>query len=173
MTDGQKANIAIVIPAEYDGDNGKHIVTEIGDTAFSADAYRDYIFTSLDLTGATNLTTIGNSAFFGCSNLKGALTMPDSVKTIGMSAFELCRGLETVYLPSSDVMYGDGIFNELICPIIAADKTDYETYISKTIKHPLLTYYNHLTYETQVTFNGNGGEVKGNVEQTKLYALPR
>ena len=42
------------------------------------------------------LTTIGNSAFEGCSNLT-SVTIPDSVTTIGSSAFRDCSRLKTVY----------------------------------------------------------------------------
>lgn len=63
MTSDQKANIAIVIPAEYSDDmNGEHPVTAIGEEAFQADKYTGYTFTSLVVSAAVNLTTIGNSA---------------------------------------------------------------------------------------------------------------
>ena len=46
------------------------------------------------------LTSIGNSAFSGCTNL-ASLVVPNSVKSIGSSAFEGCVRLTSVNLPSS------------------------------------------------------------------------
>lgn len=43
--------------------------------------------TSIDLTNATNLTTIGNNAFRGWSSLTGSLVIPNSVTSIGTEAF--------------------------------------------------------------------------------------
>ena len=57
------------------------------------------------------VTTIGKSAFNGCSNLQ-SVTLSNSVTTIGTSAFENCTGLQSVVIPSSvtaintDAFYG-------------------------------------------------------------------
>jgi len=44
------------------------------------------------------ITSIGNSAFSGCSNLTGTLVIPESVKTLGSSAFYNCKALTGVDL---------------------------------------------------------------------------
>ena len=44
------------------------------------------------------ITSIGNSAFSGCSNLTGTLVIPESVKTLGSSAFYNCTSLTGVDL---------------------------------------------------------------------------
>lgn len=46
-----------------------------------------------DLTLPDSVQTIGAGAFQGCEKLSGDLTIPDSVQTIGDSAFEFCTGL--------------------------------------------------------------------------------
>ena len=48
------------------------------------------------------LQTIGDSAFFGCRNAQfRTLTIPDSVMQIGQHAFMNCDGLETVIVPGA------------------------------------------------------------------------
>ena len=46
------------------------------------------------------VTSIGNYAFIGCSNLT-SITIPEGVTTIGDYAFRYCRGLTSVTIPSS------------------------------------------------------------------------
>ena len=47
----------------------------------------------------TNVTSIGNAAFSGCSGLT-SVTIPSSVTSIGDGAFEGCSGLTSVTIPS-------------------------------------------------------------------------
>lgn len=49
-----------------------------------------------------NVRSIGARAFYGCRNLNGDLTLPDSVQTVGDNAFSECTGLTgTLTLGSS------------------------------------------------------------------------
>ena len=41
----------------------------------------------------SSLKTIGDRAFFGCSNLEGDLIIPDSVESIGSQSFAFCVNL--------------------------------------------------------------------------------
>ncbi|MBQ7714790.1 MAG: leucine-rich repeat protein [Clostridia bacterium] len=59
------------------------------------------------------VTSIGNSAFFGCRDLT-SLTIPDSVVEIGNSAFASCRGLGEVILPDSIGSIGAFAFENCI-----------------------------------------------------------
>jgi hypothetical protein len=57
---------------------------------------------TLDFSVLTGLTSIGSNAFYGQSNLTGALVLPDSLTTIGSNAFSGCSGLTgDLTIPSS------------------------------------------------------------------------
>ena len=55
--------------------------------------------------------SIGDSAFWGCSNLTGNLIIPDSITHIGYAAFYNCRGLNgNLIIPNSVTSIGDFAF---------------------------------------------------------------
>ena len=56
-----------------------------------------------------SVTSIGNSAFFGCSGLT-SVTIPNSVTSIGRDAFYGCSGLTSVTIPNSVTSIGDDAF---------------------------------------------------------------
>lgn len=59
-----------------------------------------------------SVTSIENSAFYGCSGLTGDLTLPNSIKTIGMRAFSNCTGFNgTLTLPNSLTTIGENAFD--------------------------------------------------------------
>ncbi|MBQ7710944.1 MAG: leucine-rich repeat protein, partial [Bacteroidales bacterium] len=75
---------------------------------------------SLWLSGCTGLTTLNigssvetipNFAFYNLSRLTGSLTIPNSVTSIGNSAFSGCTGLTSVTIPNSVYSIGDQAFN--------------------------------------------------------------
>ncbi len=56
-----------------------------------------------------SVITIGNSAFEGCNELT-TINIPNSVTTIGNSAFEGCSGLTTISIPNSVTTIGSSAF---------------------------------------------------------------
>ena len=56
-----------------------------------------------------SVTSIGNSAFYGCSGLT-SITIPNSVTSIGDAALTLCSGLTSVTIPNSVTSIGNSAF---------------------------------------------------------------
>lgn len=56
-----------------------------------------------------SVTSIGDGAFYGCSNL-ASVTIPNSITRIGYMAFCTCTGLTSVTIPSSVSSIGDMAF---------------------------------------------------------------
>lgn len=58
-----------------------------------------------------SVTSIGASAFYTCSMMT-SITIPDSVTSICMNAFEYCRGLTSIIIPNSVTSIGYYAFEE-------------------------------------------------------------
>jgi len=76
------------------------------------------------VTIPNSVTSIGGSAFKGCSSLT-SVTIPNSVTTIGSYAFSHCKELASVTIGSGVTSIG---YNAFLKP-----NTNYSTYIKKTI----------------------------------------
>jgi len=59
----------------------------------------------------TDVTSIGDVAFCGCSGLT-AITIPDGVTSIGNAAFQVCPDLVSVIIPNSVKSIGLGAFSD-------------------------------------------------------------
>ena len=66
--------------------------------ASSYDKNSSYVPSSLKTVVITGGTSIGSSAFYGCTSLT-SIEIPDSVTSIGSSAFYVCTNLERITLP--------------------------------------------------------------------------
>ena len=62
------------------------------------------------ITIPNSVTSIGRSAFLGCSSLT-SITIPNSVTSIGESAFHSCSGLTSITIPNSVTSIGRSAFN--------------------------------------------------------------
>ena len=80
-------------------------MTSIGESAF----YGCKGLTSVTIPNS--VTSIGAYAFSGCSGLT-SVTIPNSVTSIGKWAFEKCSGLTSVAIPNSVKLIGDWAFEE-------------------------------------------------------------
>ena len=84
-------------------------VTSIGGSAF-------YGCTGLtSVTIPDSVTSIGGSAFYGCTGLT-SVTIPDSVTSIGTAAFDGCSGLTRVYIEDLGAWCGIDFVNESANP---------------------------------------------------------
>lgn len=97
----------IKIPAEI---NGIPIVA-IADDAFSNVYHEKYNgITSVDMSEAINLKSIGNDAFHFCENLTDVY-LPDSVEMIGDNAFKQCNKLSNIDIQWNNLKsIGDSAF---------------------------------------------------------------
>ena len=67
---------------------------------------------SVEYNGVTcSVTSIGNSAFSGCSGLT-SVTIGNSVTSIGASAFNGCSGLTSVTIPNSVTSIGASVLKK-------------------------------------------------------------
>ena len=80
-------------------------VTSIGDSAFDGCSGLKRI------TIPDSVTSIGKSAFSSCSSLT-SINIPDSVTSIGDSAFSYCRSLTSISIPDSVTSIGDSAFSD-------------------------------------------------------------
>ena len=85
-------------------------VTEIGNNAFANfehliwaefGSYSRYIVPCQGCD--SNLTSIGNYAFSGCTSLDHLVVMVNNVPTLGTGAFDGCTSLNKIYVPSQSV----------------------------------------------------------------------
>ncbi|MBO7594785.1 MAG: leucine-rich repeat domain-containing protein [Salinivirgaceae bacterium] len=93
----------LVIPAEVENDGVTYSVTSIGAMAFE----RCSGLTTITIP--ESVTSIGYDAFYNCNGLT-SIIIPNSVTSIGSDAFWYCIGLTTVTIPNSVTSIGKDAF---------------------------------------------------------------
>ena len=93
----------IVIPSTVEYNGDNYSVTSIGGSAF----YGCSGLTSVTIPNS--VTSIGNSAFWNCSGLT-SVTIPNSVTSIDSYTFMYCSGLTSVSIPNSVTSIGGQAF---------------------------------------------------------------
>ena len=117
----------IVIPSVVKYLNADLEVASIGNIAFrdcsslnsvtienGVTTIEEYAFSNSSLAAITlpnTLTSIGYSAFSGCSTLT-SISIPNSVKNLGRSAFENCVSLTTIILSNEMTILNDNTFQD-------------------------------------------------------------
>ena len=95
-------------------------ITEIAATSFQSNEN----ISSLDLSQATSLTSIGNNAFEYCSNLTGDLIIPSNVTSIGdfafaytsISSLDLSQATNLTTIGNSAFFYCENLTGDLVIP---------------------------------------------------------
>lgn len=86
-----------------------HVIIEAGVTTIGMNAFRG--FEELEsVTIADTVTTIGDCAFYNCSEKLTSITIPEGVKTIGNEAFRNCDSLTSVVISNSVNCIGSWAF---------------------------------------------------------------
>jgi hypothetical protein len=79
--------------------------------------YSNMLITNLHF--GNTVTSIGDSAFYGCEGLAGSLIIPNTVLSIGTTAFQQCIGFTSLDLGTSVITIGDSAF--AFCTVISGD----------------------------------------------------
>ena len=95
-------------------------ITNLPDFAF----YGCSALETVSFAEGSQLTTIGGSAFNGCTSLK-ELTLPQGVKTIYGNAFRGCSNLVSVYLPDTVSYITGGAFRDCGKVVLSVARDSY------------------------------------------------
>ena len=114
-------NPKLSLPATVINDGITYAVIHIGKNAFkeSFSGSGNSVLTHVDLSRATNLTSIGSKAFEKCIKIT-SIHFPNSLTSIGVNTFRDCSSLTSISFPSSLTHIGNGAF-QYCTSLISAD----------------------------------------------------
>lgn len=148
-------NISGVTIAAYTGTAGTFSTSS---TSYPANTIPDFAFHYLDNTGKTSLTSvvlpnsitsIGSSAFDTTNGLK-SITIPSTVTSLSDNAFWGCSALNSIYIPSSVVSIGTAVFSTSSCLItVDAANPNYSS-----INGVLFNKYQTTLIQCPITISG-------------------
>ncbi|MGL4951030.1 MAG: leucine-rich repeat domain-containing protein, partial [Mycoplasma sp.] len=98
----------LVIPATVDGKPVKEIVGGTESNNFSTQIKN--LVRTLTFEEGSQITKIGDSAFYNCTYLDGDFTLPNTLTTIGNRAFQNLQYTNNLTLPSSVTSIGEYAF---------------------------------------------------------------
>ena len=120
-----------------------------------------------------SVTSIGGSAFYGCSGLT-SVTIPNSVTSIGEDAFQNCIGMSSVTIPNSVTSIGSGAFSGcsgLTSVTIGSSVTSigYYAFSGCSSLTSITLNANDIVSKTYTSYDINLGTIFGS--QVKEYVL--
>ena len=99
----------------YTGDIAGWCNIKFGDSSANPMCYSQNFYINdqeiKDLVIPNSVTSIGSSAFYGCSSLT-SVTIPNSVTSIGDGAFGWCSSLTSITIPNSVTSIGSSAFSK-------------------------------------------------------------
>ncbi len=122
-------------------------------------AHRPWVTSLTSITIPEGVTSIGSSAFSGCSNLT-YVTIPNSVTRIYDCAFEDCSGLSSVTIPNSVIGIGSGAFSG--CSNLNTVTIESNDIISRDYDYYLTKMVNIFGNQVQTYILGNAVTSIGN-----------
>jgi len=84
-------------------------MTSFGGSPCSSAPWSNYCSSITSIVINTNVSRIGNYAFWGCSSLE-SIDIPNSVESIGNYAFVSCSGIKSITIPDSVKEIGEWAF---------------------------------------------------------------
>ncbi len=120
-------------------------VVSIGDKAFENCSN----LRAVNISNYSNLTNIGNSAFYGCSHLTD-ISIPDGIEMVGMYAFDNCDQLQFNYYDDARYLGNDENPFLVLVGLYLEDKQYCEIHSSARVIAPAAFRFCHELWEINI-----------------------